>query len=113
MNNISKLKRKERSIGDILLEWIKEQLQDQLWGKSKVEQIASSIVENNIYDSPSGDYKAFGDGYYVFLEPLTPGKHDVNLRVSVLNLIEPSYNYNVDWTYHLNVVPSNSTITET
>ena len=29
LNNIPKLKRKEQSIGDILLEWIKEQLQVQ------------------------------------------------------------------------------------
>jgi hypothetical protein len=25
----------------------------------------------------------------------------VDLKVSVLNPIEPSYNYNADWTYHL------------
>ena len=65
----------------------------------------SSIVESNIYDSPSGDYRAFAEGYFVFLEPLPAGKHDVNLKVSVLNPIEPTYNYNADWTYHLNVVP--------
>ena len=65
----------------------------------------STIVENNIYDSPAGDYKAFADGYFVFLEPLPAGNHDVDLKVSVLNPIEPSYNYNADWTYHLNVVP--------
>ena len=50
----------------------------------------STIVDNNIYDSPSGDYRAFADGYFVFLEPLPAGKHDVNLKVSVLNPIEPS-----------------------
>jgi hypothetical protein len=65
----------------------------------------SSQVENNIYDAPVGTYRAFADGYFVFLEPLPPGKHDVNLKVSVLNPIEPTYNYNADWTYHLNVVP--------
>jgi hypothetical protein len=65
----------------------------------------STIVENNIYDSPAGTYRAFADGYFVFLEPLSAGKHDVSLKVSVLNPIEPTYNYNADWTYHLNVVP--------
>ena len=65
----------------------------------------SSQVENNIYDAPVGTYRAFADGYFVFLEPLPPGEHDVNLKVSVLNPIEPTYNYNADWTYHLNVVP--------
>jgi hypothetical protein len=69
----------------------------------------SSIVENDIYNSPAGDYRAFSDGYFVFLEPLPTGKHDVNFKVSVLNSVEPSYNYNADWTYYLYVVPSNST----
>lgn len=66
-------------------------------------------AENNIYDSPAGTYRAFADGYFVFLEPLPAGKHDVNLKASVLNPIEPSYNYNADYTYHLNILPSNST----
>ena len=56
---------------------------------------------------------AFADGYFVFLEPLPAGNHDVNLKVSVLNPIEPHYNYNADRTYHPNIVPSNSTMTET
>lgn len=60
-----------------------------------------TIVEGNIYESPVGTFRAFADGFFVFLEPLPPGKHDVNLKVSVLNPIEQSYNYNADWTYHL------------
>jgi hypothetical protein len=70
----------------------------------------ASQVENNIYDIPSGTYRSFADGYFVFLEPLPAGKHDVNLKASVLNPIEPTYNYNADWTYHLIIDPSkNST----
>jgi hypothetical protein len=70
----------------------------------------TSQAENNIYDMPAGSFRAFADGYFVFLEPLPPGKHDVDLKVSVLNPMEPSYNYNADWTYHLIVEPSkNST----
>ena len=72
----------------------------------------SSIVENNIYDSPSGNYRAFADGYFLFLEPLPAGKHDVNLKVSVLNPIEPSYNYNADWTYHIIIEPTSATQAE-
>ena len=72
----------------------------------------STQVENNIYDYPAGTYRAFADGYFVFLEPLPVGKHDVNLKVSVLNPVQSSYNYNADWTYHLNIVPSNSTVTQ-
>jgi hypothetical protein len=60
------------------------------------------IVEGNIYEQPAGTYRAFADGFFVFLEPLTPGNHTANLKVSVLNPVEPSYNYNADWTYRLN-----------
>jgi hypothetical protein len=73
----------------------------------------TSQVDNNIYAAPAGSYRAFADGYFVFLEPPPVGKHDVNLKVSVLNPIETSYNYNADWTYHLDVVPSNSTGAQT
>lgn len=69
----------------------------------------STQVENNIYDVPVGTFRALADGYFVFLEPLSAGNHTVNLKVSVLNPIEPTFNYNADWTYHLNLVPSNST----
>lgn len=69
-----------------------------------------TIVEGNIYESPPGTFKGFADGFFVFLEPLPPGKHDINLKVSVLNPVETSYNYNADWTYHLIVEPkTNST----
>ena len=69
-----------------------------------------TIVEGNIYESPVGTFRGFADGFSVFLEPLPPGKHDVALKVSVLNPVEPSYNYNADWTYHLMTEPSkNST----
>jgi len=64
----------------------------------------SSIVANNIYDSPAGKYRAFADGFFVFLQPLSVGNHDVHLKVSVLNPVKTNYNYNADWTYHLNVV---------
>jgi hypothetical protein len=70
-----------------------------------------TIVEGNIYESSSGTFRAFADGFFVFLEPLPPGKHDINLKVSVLNPVEPSYNYNADWTYHL-IVETNTNPTK-
>ena len=65
----------------------------------------TTIVEGNIYEAPPGTFRAFADGYFVLLESLPPGKHDVNLKVSVLNPTQPSYNYNADWTYHLTIEP--------
>lgn len=69
----------------------------------------TTIVEGNIYEAPSGTFRAFADGFFVLLEPLPPGKHDVNLKVSVLNPVQPSYNYNADWTYHLIIEPKTNT----
>jgi hypothetical protein len=60
-----------------------------------------TIPKDNIYDAPAGNFTAMADGFYVFLEPLPPGKHDIDLKVSVLNPVDTSYNYNADWTYHL------------
>ena len=60
-----------------------------------------TIPENNIYDEPAGAYRAFADGFFVFLEPLPAGKHDVHLKVSVLNPVNQQFNYNADWIYHL------------
>lgn len=69
-----------------------------------------TIPENNIYDEPAGSYRAFADGFFVFLEPLSAGKHDVHLKVSVLNPVNQQFNYNADWTYHLIIAkPTNST----
>ena len=69
-----------------------------------------TIPEDNIYDNGPGTFRALTDGFFVFLEPLPPGKHDVHLKVSVLNPIEQQYNYNADWTYHLIIAnPTNST----
>jgi hypothetical protein len=57
---------------------------------------------DNIYKEPGGGpYRAFTNGFFVFLEPLPPGKHDLHLSVSVANPINPQYNYAADWTYHL------------
>ncbi len=63
------------------------------------------IVENNIYDVDAGTFKAMVDGFFVFLEPLPPGKHDIHFTVSVSNPLEPSYDHAKDTTYHLIVKP--------
>ena len=63
-----------------------------------------SIIHSpdNIYkESRGGPYRAFTNGFFVFLEPLPPGKHDLHLSVSVANPINPQYNYAADWMYHL------------
>ena len=49
------------------------------------------------------NFKGNADGFFVFLEPLSPGKHDLRLSTSVLNPTTPSYNYAAEDTYHLDV----------
>jgi hypothetical protein len=59
-------------------------------------------VADNLYQLPEGGpYRAYTNGYFVFLEPLPPGEHDLHLTVSVANPINPQYNYAAEWTYHL------------
>jgi hypothetical protein len=67
-----------------------------------------SIPEDNIYQALGGNFRAMADGFFVFLEPLLPGQHKADLKVSVLNRVETSYNYNADWTYNLVTEPSNN-----
>jgi hypothetical protein len=57
---------------------------------------------DNIYKTKSGGpYRAFTNGFFVFLEPLSPGKHDLHLSANIANPVNPQYNYAADWTYHL------------
>jgi len=64
-----------------------------------------TIPQNNIYNEKPGTYKAFADGFFLLLEPLKPDTHDLHLKVSVLNPIKKTFNYNADWIYHLIVKP--------
>jgi hypothetical protein len=65
-----------------------------------------TIPADNIFKNKNpGTYKAFVDGFFVFLQPLRPGTHDLHLTVSVVNPINPTYNYAADWNYHLIVKP--------
>ena len=52
--------------------------------------------------------RALVDGFSVVLEPPKPNTHDVRLKVSVLNPIKASYNYDTDWTYYLIITNSSA-----
>lgn len=62
-----------------------------------------TVVEGNIFDLPAGTFKGHADGFFVFLEPPAPGKHDLTLRTSVVNPTTPSYNYAAESIYHLTI----------
>jgi hypothetical protein len=68
-----------------------------------------TAVADNLYKVPAGGpYRAFTNGYFVFLEPLAIGKHDLYLSASVANPLSPQYNYAAEWTYHL-IIKENAT----
>ena len=64
-----------------------------------------TVPEDNIFDNKPGKYRGISDGFFVFLEPLPPGKHDLQLSTSVSNPVESQYNYAAESLYHLLVGP--------
>lgn len=60
-----------------------------------------SVPEDNIFDNRAGTFRGMADGYFVFLEALSPGNHELFLKTSVSNPIEPQFNYAAEVTYHL------------
>lgn len=39
------------------------------------------IPENNRYETPPGSYEAVTDGYWLLLNPLTPGEHELSYSI--------------------------------
>jgi hypothetical protein len=44
-----------------------------------------TIPEDNVFGSPAGTSEAVADGFWVFLEPLSPGQHEISFAVNVLD----------------------------
>jgi hypothetical protein len=64
-----------------------------------------TVPKDNVFNNVPGVWKAKIDGFFVFLEPLSPGIHTLHTTVSVLNPIQPQLNYAADLTYHLIIKP--------
>jgi hypothetical protein len=64
-----------------------------------------TVPENNIYNNKPGVWEAKADGFFLFLEPLTPGNHTLHTTTSVINPTVPEFNYAATLTYHLTVEP--------
>jgi len=62
-----------------------------------------TVVNGNTFDNTPGTFKGNADGFFVFLEPPSPGKHDLRLTTSVVNPTTPSYNYAAEVVYHLDI----------
>lgn len=62
-----------------------------------------TIPEDNAFQSPFGTFPAMADGFFVFLEPLTPGKHTLELQQSNIDPVKPELNFASKTTYILTV----------
>jgi hypothetical protein len=62
-----------------------------------------TIPGDNIFGADPGTYRSIVDGYFVFLEPLPPGEHEIKFYDRVLNPIEPGYNHEKEVTYLISV----------
>jgi hypothetical protein len=63
------------------------------------------VPKDNVFHNRPGTWRSVNDGYFVFLEPLPVGSHELHLKTNVINPINPSYNYSADLIYHLIVTP--------
>ncbi len=64
------------------------------------------IQDDNPLGAPSGPTKMVSDGYYVFLEPLPAGNHDLHFVGTTLdNPTTGTASFGVDVKYHLTVEP--------
>jgi hypothetical protein len=62
--------------------------------------------DDNPLGAPPGPTKMVSDGYYVFLEPLSPGNHELHFVGTTLdNPTTGTSSFGVDVKYHLTVEP--------
>jgi hypothetical protein len=77
--------------------------------------IPETAPENTVFGAKAGPSRAVSDGYWIILEPLAPGKHEIHFKSSLTNPITGILFFADDVEYHLNAVeaaesPSNSTL---
>ncbi len=58
-----------------------------------------TIPADNIFEADPGTFRSVVDGFFVFLEPLSPGEHEIKFYDRVLNPIEQGYNHEKEVTY--------------
>jgi len=61
-----------------------------------------SLPDKNVFGSPPGNTQGISDGFWVFLKPLPPGKHELHFSgLTPGNPTTGTVNFGVDVTYHL------------
>lgn len=65
--------------------------------RTRINFFNLSIPADNVFkEGPPGTYRAFAEGWLMFLRPFAPGSHDIHYTVSVTNPIQSNYNYAAD-----------------
>jgi hypothetical protein len=85
--------------------------------KYRVHSRAFNVTfpENAVFGAKAGPSLAVSDGYWIILEPLPPGEHEIHFKSSLTNPTTGILFFADEVKYHLNVVaevaesPSNST----
>jgi hypothetical protein len=63
-----------------------------------------TFIQNNLLGAPPGNTQAISDGFWVFLQPLSIGKHEIHFSgLTVGNPTTGTANFAIDTTYHLTV----------
>lgn len=63
-----------------------------------------TFPKNNVFGGKPGPTKAISDGYWVFLKPLSPGRHEIHHSGALVDFTTTSTtNFATDVTYHLTV----------
>jgi hypothetical protein len=62
-----------------------------------------TLPNDNVFGVPEGTYLAVADGYWLFLEPLPPGQHEIRLHGAIIDptAISPTPSFETAVTYHL------------
>jgi hypothetical protein len=62
-----------------------------------------TLPNDNVLGEPEGTYLAVSDGYWIFLEPLPPGEHEIRLHGVIIDpaAISPTPSFETAVTYHL------------
>jgi hypothetical protein len=72
-----------------------------------------TLPSDNVFGISAGTYRAVADGYWVFLQPLPPGQHEIRLHGAMGNptAISPIPSFETVVTYHLIVSDTAATPT--
>lgn len=62
-----------------------------------------TLPNDNILGEPEGTYRSISDGYWLFLEPLPPGQHEIRLHGAIIDptTFSPTPSFETGVTYHL------------